>query len=445
MRRIAFSSLRRPRAMLPFVAVLTALGAAGAVVAQDDSGAVEAMDSSGSFEVAGVEVDIVARNAEAARQAGYKEAMRRGWRTLYGRMTGRGEQAAPRLPDSALDAMVSGIIVEQENVGPTRYVARLGVLFDRARAGSLLGVQGQVMRSPPMLFIPVQIEGGAAQTVGANTAWHRAWARFRAGSSPIDYIRPSGAGADPMLLSWGQTRRGNRAWWIAIMEQYGALDVLSAEARLDRAWPGGPVDGHFTARHGPDGLVVGRFSLRIADSTQLDRMLDQAVQRIDALYARALRDGRLQPDPSLKIEELPSLEDIAPDVETAALATAGAIVEVDVETPDSAAFNTFDQLLRTTPGVSGTNVVSLALGGNSRIQVVYGGTVAGLRYRLDQRGWRLEPATPYRIRRRAEGEAPLPMPAELIPPPPVAPGALPVQPPAAAPGTAAPAASRPAG
>ncbi len=441
MRPIAFSSMRRARTLLPLLAIATAFGVGGAVLAQDDGGAVEAMDSSGSFEVAGVEVDVVGRNASEARDVAYKEAMRRGWRMLYGRMTGSGEQAAPRLPDSALDAMVSGIIVEHEDVGPKRYVGRLGVLFDRARAGSLLGVHGQVMRSPPMLFIPVEIQGSAARTVGANTAWHRAWARFRAGASPIDYIRPSGAGADPLLMSWGQTRRGNRAWWTAILEQYGALDVLSAEARLDRAWPGGPVTGHFTARHGPDGLVIGRFSLRVADSTQLDRMLDQAVQRVDGLYAGALRDGRLKPDPSLKIEELPSLEDIAPIVDTGVVETAGGLFEIEIDTPDSAAFNAMDQLLRTTQGVSGTRMSSLSLGGMSRVQVNYAGTIVGLRYRLDQRGWRLEPAgSGYRLRRRADGEAPLPMPPELMAPPPVSqPGAAPAAGGAPGAGTPAPA------
>ena len=448
MPRFAFLSARMMRTLVPAAAILSAFGVAGVVLAQDDGGTVEAMDSSGSFEVAGVEVDVVARSADAARQAGYKEAMRLGWRMLYGRMTGRGEAAAPRLPDSALDAMVSGIIVEREEIGPTRYVARLGVLFDRARAGTLLGVHGQVMRSPPMLFIPVQIQGSVAQTVGAGTAWHRAWARFRAGGSPIDYIRPSGAGADPILLSWGQTRRGNRTWWTAILEQYGALDVLSGEARLERAWPGGPVTGHFTARHGPDGLVIGRFSLRAPNADQLDTMLDQAVQRMDGLYAQALRDGRLKPDPSLKIDDLSELAEIAPIVQTPVFGTTGGVIEIEVETPDSTAFNTIDQLLRTTQGVGGTSLSSLALGGTSRIQVSYGETLAALRYRLDQRGWRLEQAGGYRIRPRAEGEAPLPMPPELRAPPAPVPGQAPQPtgtPGATPPPAPAPAPSRPNG
>src|SRR3546814_18140239 len=79
----------------------------------------------------------------------------------------------------------------------------------------------------------------------------------------------------------------------------GASDVLVAEARLDREYPGGPIRGRFAARHGPDGLLLGRLALRTNAATGLDAMLDEAVKRLDEIYATALRDGRLRPDPSL--------------------------------------------------------------------------------------------------------------------------------------------------
>src|SRR3546814_1625996 len=101
--------------------------------------------------------------------AGYREAQRQGWKMLFARMTGKPLSSAPGLSDSVLDGLVSGIVVEREQIGPTRYIARLGVMFDRGRSGQLLGVKGQALRSPPMLTIPVLIEGGAAQTVDLRT------------------------------------------------------------------------------------------------------------------------------------------------------------------------------------------------------------------------------------------------------------------------------------
>src|SRR3546814_15989605 len=55
----------------------------------------------------------------------------------------------------------------------------------------------------------------------------------------------------------------------------GASDVLVAEARLDREYPGGPIRGRFAARHGPDGLLLGRFALRTNAATGLEAMLDE--------------------------------------------------------------------------------------------------------------------------------------------------------------------------
>src|SRR3546814_3173513 len=101
-------------------------------------------DSSRGFEVAGIEVDVTAKSPDAARMAGFREAQRQGWKMLFARMTGKPVSASPSLSDSTLDGLVSGIVVEKEQIGSTRYIARLGVLFDRARAGQLLGVQGQV-------------------------------------------------------------------------------------------------------------------------------------------------------------------------------------------------------------------------------------------------------------------------------------------------------------
>ena len=48
-----------------------------------------------------------------------------------------GASSPSTLSDSALDGLVTGIVVENEQIGPNRYVARLGVLFDRNRAASI--------------------------------------------------------------------------------------------------------------------------------------------------------------------------------------------------------------------------------------------------------------------------------------------------------------------
>ena len=74
----------------------------------------------------------------SARYAGWRIAQREGFRKLWAKTHKRAAQQAPNLPDSTLDRIVSSINVEREQIGPTRYIADLGILFDRARAGAVL-------------------------------------------------------------------------------------------------------------------------------------------------------------------------------------------------------------------------------------------------------------------------------------------------------------------
>ena len=169
------------------LAVILALAATGGVVlAQGDDAAstapMAAADASGSYEVGGIEVDVTGKTAEAARMAGWRLAQRKGWTMLSQRLGGSGAG----LSDGALDGMVSGIVVENEQIGPNRYVAKLGVLFSRARAGSILGVAGLGQRSSPMLVVPLQYSGGVGQVFERRSDWLDAWTRFRSGNSSVD-------------------------------------------------------------------------------------------------------------------------------------------------------------------------------------------------------------------------------------------------------------------
>ncbi len=57
------------------------------------------------------------------------------------------------------------------------------------------------------------------------------------------------------------------------------MDVLVAEARLTRSFPGGPINALFVARHGPDGIELGRFALRAPSEAALPALLEDGVRR----------------------------------------------------------------------------------------------------------------------------------------------------------------------
>lgn len=409
--------MRRLPAIIAAVAA-SALGAA-AVVAQIEGGdrGVAAVDSSDDFEVSGVRVDVSGPNAEAARLAGWREAQRKGFTQLAQRL-GAGERT---LPDGALDSIVSSIVVEQEQIGPNRYIARLGLLFDRARTAALLGVSAYVERSPPFVVVPVQWATGVGTAFEQRTLWQEAWARFRTGGSTIDYVRPSGTGPDPLLLNVGETQRPDRGWWRAVLDQYGASDVLMPTARLTRQWPGGPVVGSFEARYGPDHRLLRGFTLRVGSARGIPALLEEAVRRLDSIYQEALRGGALDPDSGLNPimpEATPTpidLTDAFADLTAPTAITSSITVQFD--TPDAGAVTGTEGALRGVAGVSSAATTSLALGGVSLMAVSYAGTPEAFRAAMEARGWQVfGTGTTLRIRRAPPGATPAaPAPAAAPP------------------------------
>ncbi|MCI4591511.1 heavy-metal-associated domain-containing protein [Sphingobium sp. BYY-5] len=390
------------------IAIGIGLGAAALFAQMEGERGVPPIASGGDFEVRDVKVDVYAKDADSARYAGWRMAQRQAWRMLWTRTHGDG--GAPALSDSQLEAMISGIEVEYEQSGPNRYVATLGILFDRARTGQLLGVSGNVMRSPPLLVIPVLWDGGSAVSYERINEWQKAWARYRTGDSAIDYVRVAGSIADPILLNAGQTGRRGRLWWRVLLDQYGAADVVIPIVRLDRAYPGGPVTGTFTARYGPDNSLIGSATLRASNDSGIPQMMDEGARRIDELYIRALNDGRLRPDASLVIETPVDPRALAIESATEApieaidqptVASGTTSFSIQFDTPDVGSVGAGESAVRGIPGVRSAATSSLALGGTSVMQVSFEGTVETLRAGLQARGYQVAVSgTTLRITRR---------------------------------------------
>ncbi|HYC96077.1 MAG TPA: heavy-metal-associated domain-containing protein, partial [Sphingomicrobium sp.] len=268
---------------------------------------------------------------------------------------------------------------------PNRYIATLGVLFDRARAGELLGVAGEVRRSAPMLLIPVLTSGGTATSVELRNPWQRAWAQFRTSQSPVDYVRVSGLGVDPLLVNAAQTRRPGRGWWRNVLDFYGAANILIAEVRLDRLYPGGPTKAYFVGRFGPDAKVLGRFELIARNSQDLPRMMSEGVQRMDELFVQAHAAGIVRGDPDLIIQPPPPPE----EEETEELVTAvvqPSVVQVLVIERDPDAVGQTVAQIRGLAGVIWVTQAPLP-GGGANLSVNFRGDATALGSALYSRGW----------------------------------------------------------
>jgi len=383
-----------------FFAVLLA-GIVEGQISRGDRG-ITPINSSGDFLASGIAVDVTGDNADDAREKGWREAQRKGWTQLYRKMNGTD---GPALTDSVLDGIVTAIVVEHEQIGPRRYVATLGIQFDRVRAGQILGVSGRTLRSPPLLVIPVYSVDGIAQVFEQRSAWQRAWAEYNTGQSAIDYVRTAGTGADTLLLNTGQTGRRSRVWWRVILDQYGAADVLVPTARVEYSYPGGPIKGHFAARFGPDNKLIGTFTMTGPGPAALPDMMEKAVARMDSLYTTALGEGVLRTDAYLVLEkpvEKADLPEEAATTDESALpsetggsvpATPAAGVQsftVQYSSPDVESVSATERAVAGAVGVQSASTTSLALGGMSVMRVSFRGDVAALKTALAARGFKVQ-------------------------------------------------------
>lgn len=403
---LAALSPRVRNGLAALVLGLLAWGGIATLYAQIDGGnrGIVPINSSQDLSVSGIKVDVTGSSADDARRKGWQEAQRKGWSQLYRQMNR--SAGAPALGDASLNGIVSAIVVEQEQISENRYIATLSVLFDRVRAGEVLGVSGRILRSPPLLVLPVYAIDGMPQVFETRNEWQRAWAEFRTGDSSIDYVRTAGTGPDTLLLNAGQPSRRSRVWWRMILDQYGAADVLMPTVRISYAYPGGPVTGHFVARYGPDDEMLGRFTLTTPNAKGIPAMMKQGVERIDRLYVEALSSGRLRADPSLVIEAPTKAEDVPAEetpedaakkeaaTETAETSTEPAATTtqtftVQFDSPDDAALLSTESAVRGVAGVSSATTTSVALGGTSVMRVSFAGDQAALRDALVARGFRV--------------------------------------------------------
>ncbi|HET9398527.1 MAG TPA: heavy-metal-associated domain-containing protein [Sphingomicrobium sp.] len=380
--------LRRPAVSL-IAAFLCLAGLGGALVAQMESAerGILPIDSTGTLEITGINVDVGGKDAESARYNGWRIAQREGFKALWAKMNNRPVSQAPNLADPTLDGLVSSIVVEQEQIGPNRYIATLGVLFDRARAGELLGVAGEVRRSAPMLLIPVMTSGGTATSVELRNPWQRAWAQFRTSQSPIDYVRVSGLGVDPLLVNAAQTHRPGRGWWRNVLDLYGAANILVAEVRVDRLYPGGPTKARFVGRFGPDAKILGSFELTARNSQDLPRMMSEGVQRMDSLFTQAHAAGLVRGDPDLIIQPPPPPEEEEEELaELQALVQPTVVQVLVIERGDAGAVAQSVAQIRGLAGVVWVTQAPLP-NGNANLSVNFRGDAAALGSALSSRGW----------------------------------------------------------
>jgi hypothetical protein len=202
------------------------------------------------FTVRGVDVDVTAASAAAAREQAIAEGQRKAYRMLIQRLTGGADpERAPRPEGADLARLVQGFEVEEERASSVRYVGTLAVSFRPAPVRALLrnaGVRYTDVRSKPVLVLPVDQTGADPVLWERATPWRAAWEAIRKGGLvPLEI--PPGDAADQADATSAQAAAGDVEALGRLGRRYAVRQVAVARLMADgtvqlaRAAPGDPL------------------------------------------------------------------------------------------------------------------------------------------------------------------------------------------------------------
>ena len=165
------------------------------------------LDSSGTLEIGGIHVDVgghgraVARAMPAGASPSARASGRCGRRCTMRRSTRR-----PTCPTGRSTRSSARSTSSARRSGPTA-TSPTSASCSTARAPR----RSSASRAARSAFGADAADSGDGHRRAPRPAsscamrWQRAWAQFRTSQSPIDYVRVSGMGADPLLVNAAQT------------------------------------------------------------------------------------------------------------------------------------------------------------------------------------------------------------------------------------------------
>ena len=249
-------------------------------------------DDDTPYTVSKIDVDITAKNADAAKAKAMADAQKRGIDTVLRRVVPFSFSAKlPDLQPQQVETLVNGMAIRKEQYSTTRYIATLDVIFNEQGVKELLtslGIPTSEERAPMISVLPLVIDGNKVKSV--NEPWRQAWLDLDLthGLTPANVLQPR-----PELEA-GMVRAvlaGDAGAFAAVQRDYGSAPLIIAVGQKVEG-------GRFVTRlAGTDG--VGRINYGRSD--KLSGTAPKAVQDA-ASFAYAVLENRWKatraaPDP----------------------------------------------------------------------------------------------------------------------------------------------------
>jgi len=275
------------------LAVLLAGLMCGAMTATDGRAA-----EADIFIVRGVNVDVTAETAAAAREQaladGHVAALRR---LLERLLPDEYLYRAPELAAPQIAPIVQDFGVDDERTSDVRYLASLTFRFKPDAVRELLqrsGLGHAETMSKPVVVVPIFGPAGEAQLWEEGNPWRLAWTQRPPGDGLVPLVVPLGDLADIAALDVGQALAGDLQATAALARRYGADDVVVTQTILQ----GDPEAG---------GAILQVGTTRLGQQSQqtvIDNYTQQPEEDLAALFARAADAVDRQIQESWKRENL---------------------------------------------------------------------------------------------------------------------------------------------
>ncbi|MBQ8347472.1 MAG: DUF2066 domain-containing protein [Alphaproteobacteria bacterium] len=187
------------------------------------------------FSASGIQVDVTAGNAAAAREQAMQDGQKRALMVVMERITPSYvvDQLPELVPDDILN-FVQDISVLNEKTSSVRYMATLEVRFNPDAVRELLRQNGlPYVRTSgkPLLILPVYKRSVSASPVlwAEDNAWLRAWVNRTTESYMVPLFVPMGELSDLQTVTVDQILNGDLAAAQALAKRYEAEGILIVE------------------------------------------------------------------------------------------------------------------------------------------------------------------------------------------------------------------------
>lgn len=250
------------------------------------------------FTVTGVQVDVTAETAAAAREAAHAEGHVKAMAKLLARLLPRAELGSLRPFEAPqILAYVQDFSVGHERTSDVRYLAELIFRFRPEPVRELLrynGLQHAETMSKPVVVLPIFGAGDEAVLWGEANPWWAAWAVRPPGGWLVPLIVPLGDLGDLAAVDAARALNGDAEALGAIARRYGAEDVLVTQSVL----LGDPVADLASVQVGTARL--GRYAQPTTVDTYrqpvggtVEDLLALAAEAVDAALQETWKQGSL--------------------------------------------------------------------------------------------------------------------------------------------------------